>query len=253
MPINIGGNIVNEYYVKSFGYKNIITRGLVAYYDAGVGDSYNGSGVGVRNVVNGISNASLTNGAGYSSSDGGKFTFDGVDDFVTISELNYTLSQPWTVEMVLKIHTGDPTHWNGIFGGVPDTSYGGGYWFFHAGQLGFYHSYTPNVIIYYTGLSMGNQIPYDVFTHLTIRFVPTATPSTTGNFYVYVNGTLSASATPLTWDTGKTYSTRIPMFGGTQAGRYGNSDFSIFKVYNRALEEIEITQSYTSLKKRFSI
>ena len=73
------------------------------------------------------------------------------------------------------------------------------------------------------------------------------------NFYVYVNGTLSSSATPLTWDTGKTYSTRIPMFGGTQAGRYGNSDFAIFKVYNRALEEIEITQSYTSLKKRFSI
>ena len=44
MPLNISGNVVNSDIVKTFSYKNIITRGLYLHLDAGAPESYPGSG-----------------------------------------------------------------------------------------------------------------------------------------------------------------------------------------------------------------
>ena len=44
MPLNISGSVVNSDIVKSFSYKNVITRGLYLHLDAGAPESYPGSG-----------------------------------------------------------------------------------------------------------------------------------------------------------------------------------------------------------------
>jgi hypothetical protein len=44
MPLNINGNVVNSDIVKTFSYKNIITRGLFLHLDASVNESYPGAG-----------------------------------------------------------------------------------------------------------------------------------------------------------------------------------------------------------------
>ena len=44
MPLNISGSVVNSDIVKSFSYKNVITRGLYLHLDAGAPESYPGTG-----------------------------------------------------------------------------------------------------------------------------------------------------------------------------------------------------------------
>ena len=54
---------------------------LKLFIDAGNPLSYSGSGTTVTDLI-GTQNGTLTNGVGYSSSNGGYFTFDGVNDYI---------------------------------------------------------------------------------------------------------------------------------------------------------------------------
>ena len=61
MPLNINGNIVNSSLVKTFSYKNIISRGLTFYLDAVAPDSYPENGTTWYDLV-GSNNGTLNNG-----------------------------------------------------------------------------------------------------------------------------------------------------------------------------------------------
>jgi len=60
----------------------IITANLVMYVDASITESYIGSGTVVNDISPSAQVGSLMNGVGYSSSDGGSFVFDGVNDYI---------------------------------------------------------------------------------------------------------------------------------------------------------------------------
>jgi hypothetical protein len=66
----------------------IVTDGLVFAVDAGNLVSYPKSGTSVYSLTGSIT-STLTNGTGFSSVDGGTWTFDGVDDYIDLS------SDPW--------------------------------------------------------------------------------------------------------------------------------------------------------------
>jgi hypothetical protein len=70
-------------------YEGIITNGLVLNVDAGFTASYPKNGTTWYNII-GTNNTSLINGVGFTTSDGGAMTFDGVNDFVTCG--NYQAS-----------------------------------------------------------------------------------------------------------------------------------------------------------------
>lgn len=59
----------------------IITTNLVFYADAGISSSYSGSGNDWKDIQGG-NIGTLTNGASYSSADGGSISFDGSNDYV---------------------------------------------------------------------------------------------------------------------------------------------------------------------------
>ncbi len=61
--------------------KCVVTSGLQLFLDAGDVDSYPTSGTNVVNLVGGV-NSALTNGVGFSSSNNGIFTFDGLNDYI---------------------------------------------------------------------------------------------------------------------------------------------------------------------------
>jgi hypothetical protein len=65
-------------------YEKIVKIGLASHLDAGVTSSYSRSGTTVSSLSGNIS-ATLVNGVGYSTSNKGYFTFDGVDDYMTLS------------------------------------------------------------------------------------------------------------------------------------------------------------------------
>jgi hypothetical protein len=228
---------------------NLVKSGLVLYLDALNIKSYPSTGTTCYDLSGNVNHGTLTNGPIYDYSDN-SITFDGSNDYISLnSAIDYSLSQSWSVEMYLKFNTGCATYWSALFGGVPTTD-GGGYWLIHGGVFTYYHSYTPNVRLTYYNIYLGTQIPYDVFNHLVIVFIPTATPDTTGSYYIYINGILSDYSI-LTWDTGHSLSGRIKNVAADDGGvRFGQFDLSSFKVYNRNLTVSEIFQNYLSYKTR---
>lgn len=72
-------------YYRSFLEESVVTpsypASLKLFIDAGNPLSYSGSGTTVTDLI-GTQNGTLINGVGYSSSNGGYFTFDGVNDYI---------------------------------------------------------------------------------------------------------------------------------------------------------------------------
>ena len=62
---------------------DIVDDGLVFAIDAGSTRSYPGSGTTVTSLV-GSATGTLNNGVGFSTANGGNFTFDGVDDHINL-------------------------------------------------------------------------------------------------------------------------------------------------------------------------
>jgi len=81
---------------------SIVMDGLLFSIDPGNSRSYSGSGITVYGLIGGIG-ATLINGLGFTSSNGGSFVFDGTNDYFDISSLpsNFWNSGSWTVETFL--------------------------------------------------------------------------------------------------------------------------------------------------------
>lgn len=66
-----------------FSGPNIVTDNLTFAIDAGSTRSYPGSGTTVTSLV-GSATGTLNNGVGFSTANGGNFTFDGADDYINL-------------------------------------------------------------------------------------------------------------------------------------------------------------------------
>ena len=64
--------------------RGIVTDGLILHLDAGDPRSYPGSGTTWTDLSGSGNNGTLVNGVTYSSSNGGLFDFDGVNDYISI-------------------------------------------------------------------------------------------------------------------------------------------------------------------------
>ena len=92
-----------------------VTSGLVLQLDAGNISSYPGSGT-TWSDVGGAYSGVLTNGAAYSSDDGGVIRFDGTNDYVNIadhSSFRAPIGSAITIQMWAKISSA--TAWDGLF------------------------------------------------------------------------------------------------------------------------------------------
>jgi hypothetical protein len=89
--------------IFNIDYPAIVTNGLVVNLDAAFTPSYSQSGVTWYGVGQSDYTATLTNSPTFSTSDGGTFVFDGVDDFIAgngVAALGYTNN--YTISLWLK-------------------------------------------------------------------------------------------------------------------------------------------------------
>ena len=205
----------------------IVTDGLVLCLDAANRKSYPGSGTTWTDLSGRGNNGTLVNGVGYSGSNLGSLSFDGVDDRVELSAAfgvvsQYTISY-WAKRdaenrMPVSTITGDfywfgDNSWRYVHGGVAGEYYYTKPTTISLGTWGYYAVVYngSNVSIYRQGVYQGQQ-------------------STTGtaNF---------SSALRIGWWGSNTYA---------YLGNIANVSF-----YNRALSATEIQQNFNATKSRF--
>ena len=226
----------------------IVTDSLVLALDAANTKSYPGSGTAWSDLSGNGYNGTLANGPTFSSANGGSITFDGTNDYISKTRVQYGITDPWTVEVLFK-PTSQVSYWNGLFGGSLSQ---GGYWMFHNDQLTNYEGYNVDAgtRIKYTGWSYSNTFTVNNFHHLVITYSPIN--SSSGTFNLYYNGTEKTQTYDRTFYWSHSLDSRY--IGGIGAeGRYGAFDIPFYREYNRTLSLQEVISNYNATKARFGL
>lgn len=103
-----------------FGPGDIITDGLLLWYDIGDSSSYPGSGTTLTNLVSGGPDGVISGGPIYDSADGGSLDLDGSDDAITVNATGLNMSSGQTVFIILKPEEADAARrnpYNQAYGG----------------------------------------------------------------------------------------------------------------------------------------
>jgi hypothetical protein len=87
----------------------LVTSGLTMNLDASNSQSYSGTGTTWTDLSGNSKNATLLNGVGYASTDGGVMTFDGVNDYIRIGSVvtngSTSVIPEWTINVWFKEST----------------------------------------------------------------------------------------------------------------------------------------------------
>ena len=225
----------------------IVTDNLVLALDAANSKSYGGSGTTWIDISGKGNNATLTsmNGANFDSANGGSFTFDGTNDYVTeTSSLSDTFWQgKWTASFWVNFDT------------ISTATTGG-----------------SDKILLHHGTSSLREGLHLVQRNSRIRLglfsddLESTNTVSTGTWYnlvftlnntsyakqIYINGTLDTSHTGSGAYAGSGTNTRIGgivlSFGSTFDGSMSSCSF-----YNRVLTASEIQQNFNAYRGRYGI
>jgi len=221
----------------------IVTDGLVLCLDAANPKSYPGSGTVWTDLSGNNTNGTLVNGVTFDTNNFGSMSFDGVNDYVSISNPEYTLggSNSYTFDFFIKLpHSANNQT---IFSnGNLSTN---GIWFFKR------RSGLDNKLTFH-GYSLNPRI--DVLSNDIIPDNENCSVSLSFNgvnlYKIYINGNLQNSTTtnPVTAGTGNSF---IGSTSGT--GNFLSGNVSIGKIYNRTLSDSEIQQNFNALRGRFGL
>ena len=219
---------------------DIVDDGLVFAVDAGSTRSYAGSGTTVNNLISSTT-ATLTNGTGFSTSNGGLWTFDGTDDYIQVNTTTTPATGAFTIEFIYQIsNTGGR---GGMFERNPSSPYNG----VTLGQGGannwcFSVNNGSQNVTYCATYPTTNTWYHDVGVYDGVNTVT-----------FYRNGVLLGTTTGSTLgnlDTGGTRDDlrifRRDSNSGVIGGKVAN-----FRTYNIALTAAEVLQNYNAQKSRF--
>ena len=223
----------------AFGGPDIITDGLALAVDAGSTRSYPGSGTTTTSLVS--SNiGSLINGVGFSSDNGGAFTFDGVNDFISFDTTLTFSSANLTSVAWVKLDS-YPSQ-NSTIGFSPDSGTTGfRLYSVSATSLGVWTRNGTGGGV--TAIATTNGIPLNEWVQVT--FVLNGT-----NGIIYKNGiqilTGTFTQTPNALSSAPVWLSRYSGGGYIIDGKTASA-----LLYNRALTAAEVLQNYNAQKNRF--
>ena len=221
---------------------NIVTDGLVFAADAGSTRSYAGSGTTVNNLVSSTT-ATLTNSPGFSTSNGGIWTFDGADDYIQTNTTTTPATGAFTIEFIYqKSNTGGrggmfERNSSSPYNGVTLGQGGPGDWSFavnNGSQSVQYSAPYPTINTWYHDVGVYNGVN-------TVKF--------------YRNGVLLGTTTGATLGNLDTGGTRINLRIFSRDGSSGviGGKVANFRTYNIALTAAQVLQNFNAQKSRFGL
>lgn len=225
---------------QNYFQSNIVQDGLVFMVDANNIVSYEGSGTTAYSLT-GSNTGTLTNGVGFSNSNGGTWVFDGVDDFIQ-TNLNQNTDNAFIT-------------WECWF----FDDFPGGY----TGNTAIISNYGPNGTTPFTALHVtieGNAFfaqrnnggtESSAFYSGNIcdgkwHHVVGTVDST--NISIYIDGIFQSSNPKV---TGVTTSGQNIVIGGNHLNRYQSCKIANARLYTKALTPAEIQQNYQATEYKF--
>ena len=230
----------------------IVTDGLVLALDAGNTKSYPGSGTSIIDLTGSGENGTMTNMDASNHNSDGYFTFDGTDEYFTVTKSNFFTSFSQQITMEAWVYIPSSATWsNGYFGNIFTRGY-------YAGSHGLWRGTTDNRIVFYcrqTGTTFAAvqsvaDISRDTWYHLVGVW--------NGGTKIYVNGELIDSDSGSLGDTDNSGSLGSFEIGRDTAasgssGNYFEGRQAAHKIYDRELTASEIQQNFNALRGRFGI
>lgn len=249
MPFNVGGNILSNTHVKIYNNKNIVRSGLVLYVNAGISDSYPGSGTTWTDLSGNSNNATLLNGPTFSAASGSSITFDGSNDYATFSNsIKGSNTDSFTIATMAKfpaLNVGRITMARG-FDQAGAYSEGWNLYlaFSSINQAQFGITTTSPSIASYT-VSGTTTLSANTWYYLT--GVWTAGSS----LKIYLNGVLENTVSNTS--TSLRNSTNGFVLGAVGVSAFYNSTIGTAQAYNRVLTQAEILQNFNAQRRQFGI
>jgi len=210
----------------------IVTDGLVLCLDAGNTKSYPGSGTTWTDLSGNGNNGTLTNGPTYSSSNGGSLVFDGVNDFVDISN-SFQVSTSQVYSALFWIYKTSTSINNasmilsGGYGGDVDGIIIYTEDYLTANDTGIVSGNGSVSAIYYNGISQpeGTNFNLNEWIHIAVTGISVnSIDGANHNIGRNNNGT-----------------------------NHFKGNIATTQIYNRALTASEVQQNFNALRGRFSI
>jgi len=225
-----------------------VVDGLLLFFDAGNLNSYPGSGTVVNDVSRSRGSGTLVNGTGYTfaANNAGYFTFDGTNDYISINNTISSLTD-FTIEIWFYVTTSDTTSYRHIWtGGAPrmrfgDTGFG------NRLQIGI----DTGIINGCFNISLTKALALNTWRHV----IWTRTAGVNRLYLGSVQQNL-AQGTSTTYNLTSFTNATAVTFTNTL---WGNSSLSflgrmpVLRIYNRALDQTEITANYNQLRGRYEV
>jgi hypothetical protein len=241
--------------------ENIITNGLVNYFDAKFMGSYPTSGTTWYDISGYRRNGTLTNGPTFTGSSGGVIVFDGVDDRITMTGSTFGYSPGTNGEISLEIWVYPTGPYSTYTNEPPTTNLGG---FMGQGYYGATTGWglgmvTRNGNNYFQFQVRNQGVIVGAFDDSNLIFTNNQWYHITGTFKrndfsrIYINGELksSISSTPLnglsiTPNQNNAEIAKINNF-------YSGCRIAMSRIYNRPLSSSEVLQNFNAQKSRFGL
>jgi hypothetical protein len=226
----------------------VVESGLVLALDAGNLKSYPGSGTTWTDLSGNGNNGTLVNDVGYSASNLGSFIFDGVDDYIDLtqsfisSNQIQTVTSSYTLESWINVRSSSGTDGNAasIIGNA--GNYGVGM------QVGVSNGNPRmNYGFRFTSNFYGSEFSYNTWTHICLSRIHGQSVK------AYLNGNLDVSyfSTELSVPSGQTYNNMRIGNSSPRVTGYYDGYISMVRVYNKGLTDQEIQQNYIATKSRY--
>jgi hypothetical protein len=227
---------------------DIVESGLVLALDVGNTKSYPSPFTGTTwtDLSGNGRTGTLNNGVGYNSANGGSLTFDGSNDFVTVSMVN-----PFA-ETIIVWAKSATTNWN-TNGWISCSRAENGH-IIHPVQ-------DQKTVQFYMGEASGpNQlIGTGTPDNIMIPHMYSYTENGTNLHIAYIDATEVARSTfSLTFGSARNttpslQTTYLGVDAALNLNRYGNGNIYACLRYNRALSATEIRQNYLATKSRYGL
>lgn len=219
----------------------IITDNLIWYFDPANGLSYPGTGTDVQDLGTLNYDATLVNGVGFSTEGGGSLTFDGTNDYITVTSASAALfiNQSFTIEAWIKPATAPPSQ-QIYFGILQDETT---------------QSRLQCRIYSDGGIRMGyfaqdldtapGQIIFGSWVHISMVY-----NSADDTSRIYKNGVQLASGNqgPLLSSTGRNVE-----YGRHNGAEHFKGSLGATYAYQAARTELQIASNFNALKSRYGL